>query len=154
MFFFLTRRRLPRSTRTDTLFPYTTLFRSTGRKRHAPRTTGRADTPGSRQGNGGHQADRRERRQPGEDRGQRRVSRQRAARRTAAAERQDQRSVRRRVRAAGSGTGRVVRQQAGGRAGSAAPPRPVRPVADRKSAVQGKSVSVRVDLGGRRLIKK
>src|SRR3546814_13112227 len=28
MFFFLMRRRPPRSTRTDTLFPYTTLFRS------------------------------------------------------------------------------------------------------------------------------
>src|SRR3546814_14177458 len=28
VFFFLTRRRPPRSTRTDTLFPYTTLFRS------------------------------------------------------------------------------------------------------------------------------
>src|SRR5690606_27866216 len=100
-----------------------------GRHRHARCATGRADTPGSRQGPGRHQADRRERRQPGEDRGQRRVPRQRAARRAAAAERQDQRSVRRRVRAAGSGTGRVVRQQAGGRAGSAAPPRPVRRVA-------------------------
>src|SRR3546814_4323734 len=32
-FFFLMIRRPPRSTRTDTLFPYTTLFRS----RHAPR---------------------------------------------------------------------------------------------------------------------
>src|SRR3546814_14440943 len=31
MFFFLLCRRPPRSTRTDTLFPYTTLFRSTGR---------------------------------------------------------------------------------------------------------------------------
>src|SRR3546814_9678886 len=30
MFFFLMRRRPPRSTRTDTLFPYTTLFRSDG----------------------------------------------------------------------------------------------------------------------------
>src|SRR3546814_13286161 len=29
-FFFLMRRRPPRSTRTDTLFPYTTLFRSNG----------------------------------------------------------------------------------------------------------------------------
>src|SRR3546814_16864346 len=29
-FFFLMRRRPPRSTRTDTLFPYTTLFRSAG----------------------------------------------------------------------------------------------------------------------------
>src|SRR3546814_8476572 len=31
MFFFLMRRRPPRSTRTDTLFPYTTLFRSISR---------------------------------------------------------------------------------------------------------------------------
>src|SRR3546814_4862979 len=30
LFFFLMRRRPPRSTRTDTLFPYTTLFRSAG----------------------------------------------------------------------------------------------------------------------------
>src|SRR3546814_11709377 len=30
VFFFLMIRRPPRSTRTDTLFPYTTLFRSTG----------------------------------------------------------------------------------------------------------------------------
>src|SRR3546814_9238221 len=30
MFFFLMTRRPPRSTRTDTLFPYTTLFRSAG----------------------------------------------------------------------------------------------------------------------------
>src|SRR3546814_16202687 len=33
MFFFLMIRRPPRSTRTDTLFPYTTLFRSAGRPR-------------------------------------------------------------------------------------------------------------------------
>src|SRR3546814_7633474 len=33
MFFFLMIRRPPRSTRTDTLFPYTTLFRSHQRKR-------------------------------------------------------------------------------------------------------------------------
>src|SRR3546814_14822781 len=32
-FFFLMIRRPPRSTRTDTLFPYTTLFRSIGRRR-------------------------------------------------------------------------------------------------------------------------
>src|SRR3546814_3777473 len=37
-FFFLMKRRPPRSTRTDTLFPYTTLFRSgTGRYRRHPR---------------------------------------------------------------------------------------------------------------------
>src|SRR3546814_16945741 len=34
-FFFLMIRRPPRSTRTDTLFPYTTLFRSGGRARRA-----------------------------------------------------------------------------------------------------------------------
>src|SRR3546814_8736148 len=36
-FFFLMIRRPPRSTRTDTLVPYTTLFRSR-RRRHRPRT--------------------------------------------------------------------------------------------------------------------
>src|SRR3546814_21192971 len=35
MFFFLMIRRPPRSTRTDTLFPYTTLFRSVDDGRHA-----------------------------------------------------------------------------------------------------------------------
>src|SRR3546814_11511044 len=35
LFFFLMIRRPPRSTRTDTLFPYTTLFRSIDRKRIA-----------------------------------------------------------------------------------------------------------------------
>src|SRR3546814_14968574 len=35
VFFFLMIRRPPRSTRTDTLFPYTTLFRSPGRARRA-----------------------------------------------------------------------------------------------------------------------
>src|SRR3546814_875522 len=34
LFFFLMIRRPPRSTRTDTLFPYTTLFRSDHRRRH------------------------------------------------------------------------------------------------------------------------
>src|SRR3546814_17233492 len=49
MFFFLIIQRPPRSTRTDTLFPYTTLFRS---DRHGPRRsrTGIADSStGSRQ---------------------------------------------------------------------------------------------------------
>src|SRR3546814_16829594 len=36
VFFFLMRRRPPRSTRTDTRFPYTTLFRSPGERRCAP----------------------------------------------------------------------------------------------------------------------
>src|SRR3546814_14579168 len=37
--FFLMIRRPPRSTRTDTLFPYTTLFRSPGAKYHVPANT-------------------------------------------------------------------------------------------------------------------
>src|SRR3546814_11421078 len=36
LFFFLIIRRPPRSTRTDTLFPYTTLFRSLGTRGPAP----------------------------------------------------------------------------------------------------------------------
>src|SRR3546814_12224457 len=45
-FFFVMIRRPPRSTRTDTLFPYTTLFRSYGRRRHARRA--HAATPPKR----------------------------------------------------------------------------------------------------------
>src|SRR3546814_14172464 len=39
-FFFLMIRRPPRSTRTDTLFPYTTLFRSQAQTRQVPRAPG------------------------------------------------------------------------------------------------------------------
>src|SRR3546814_15553256 len=45
-FFFLMIRRPPRSTRTDTLFPYTTLFRSRSASVTSPRAAGdRADQP-------------------------------------------------------------------------------------------------------------
>src|SRR3546814_18720100 len=43
MFFFLMIRRPPRSTRTDTLFPYTTLFRSVQQGRDARRLEHRVD---------------------------------------------------------------------------------------------------------------
>src|SRR3546814_15733636 len=46
---------------------------------------------------------------------------------------------------------RLHQRPAGGLAAIASLPQPVR--ADRKSVVSGKSVSVRVDLGGRRIIK-
>src|SRR3546814_1872573 len=46
LFFFLMIRRPPRSTRTDTLFPYTTLFRC--RRRPRPRSIDRARRPGGR----------------------------------------------------------------------------------------------------------
>src|SRR3546814_12293449 len=47
MFFFLLRRRPPRSTRTDTLFPYTTLFRAHRASARTPRQarTDRRDAP-------------------------------------------------------------------------------------------------------------
>src|SRR3546814_13406089 len=43
--FFLMIRRPPRSTRTDTLFPYTTLFRSSGRHRRRGRRDDRHTAP-------------------------------------------------------------------------------------------------------------
>src|SRR3546814_14854612 len=51
LFFFLMIRRPPRSTRTDTLFPYTTLFRSerrVGRIEHEPRLVPRRVGAGER----------------------------------------------------------------------------------------------------------
>src|SRR3546814_12175550 len=123
-------RRPPRSTRTYTLFPYTTLFRS-GLERCVREV--RRGAPGA---GGGIQA----------------PPRRRAAGRL------------------GGEVAGVYRQAAGRRPGSglaqglADEPGCVRPAAagvdrrlggsDRKSVVSGKSVSVRVDLGGRRIIKK
>src|SRR3546814_1118560 len=52
-FFFLMRRRPPRSTRTDTLFPYTTLFRSTGPERFRRASDGARLEPGRRPRGGG-----------------------------------------------------------------------------------------------------
>src|SRR3546814_19446466 len=48
LFFFLMIRRPPRSTRTDTLFPYTTLFRSRAPGAHAERHGADAARPGAR----------------------------------------------------------------------------------------------------------
>src|SRR3546814_20491782 len=44
LLFFLMIRRPPRATRTDTLFPYTTLFRSAGRVQDALQSAGAAST--------------------------------------------------------------------------------------------------------------
>src|SRR3546814_5149543 len=46
LFFFLIIRRPPRSTRTDTLFPYTTLFRSSRTSRHPVFASGQLRKPG------------------------------------------------------------------------------------------------------------
>src|SRR3546814_11640667 len=48
LIFFLLIPRPPRSTRTDTLFPYTTLFRSLERRLAAPRRRGHAGAAGAR----------------------------------------------------------------------------------------------------------
>src|SRR3546814_16785056 len=120
-------RRPPRSTRTDTLFPYTTLFRSI--------TQGDVRLPRQRDGAVGRP------RRPGDDRrplGGRGDGPQRAAPAALFADRRQ--SARRRI---------------GKRHGAAAgsePPQEGSP--DRKSVVSGKSVTLRVDLGVRRIIKK
>src|SRR3546814_16281505 len=129
MFFvFLLVRRPPRSTRTDTLFPYTTLFRSGS----PPRATGQATASKSwlswvrpldiltalsgamravwRAGEAGSS------REEGRDR----------------------------LAELGLGHARHMRPR------DCREPR----LGDRKSVVEGQSVSVRVDLGGRRIIKK
>src|SRR3546814_14750829 len=111
------RRRPTRSTRTDTLVPYTTLFRScraAGGRRHK--------VPGG--GAGRHICARRAGFEPGG---------------------RPARASRRRGLAGYDGAGYNRRRPAGDRA---------RGGKDRKSAVSGKSVSVRVDLGGRRIIQK
>src|SRR3546814_18855950 len=51
-------------------------------------------------------------------------------------------------------THRLVKDLKSGRALFTQPPMPIKCAGDRKSVVSGKSVSVRVDLGGRRIIKK
>src|SRR3546814_17562142 len=109
-------RRPPRSTRTDTLVPYTTLFRST--RRHRYRNDGaepvaRPAVPG-----------------PAFD-GRRRLP----------------------YRAVSQGRLCRAQPEAAARIADRGQAVPLRAL-DRKSVVSGKSVSVRVDLGGRGIIKK
>src|SRR3546814_15665545 len=111
-------RRPPRSTRTDTLFPYTTLFRSAGAGEH-PADHERLRLPAAGQ--------------PG--------CRARRLRHAGGKVPSDH------FRTALPETGADLRSGARHRDAAGRP-------ADRKSDVAGKSVSVRVDLGGRRLIKK
>src|SRR3546814_12353964 len=56
--FFLTIRRPPISTRTDTLFPYTTLFRSLGRQAARPRQADREHMIDNRREHAGDRLDR------------------------------------------------------------------------------------------------
>src|SRR3546814_7921895 len=69
-------RRPPRSTRTDTLFPYTTLFRSLAARARVDRHRGEDDREG-------HEQDREDRGRPGEEIA--RAARRKDARRAAAA---------------------------------------------------------------------
>src|SRR3546814_18508657 len=129
----------PRSTLPDTLVPYATLFRS---RRPSVRAAAavRAGVRRARRGDRGHAAaDPRLACAPGHAGGLR--------------------PGRRRRRLAGSAVCHARPARPGARAGPAdgaggrhAPGLP-QPFADRKSVVSGKSVSVRVDLGGRRIIK-
>src|SRR3546814_14700319 len=131
VFFFLMVRRPPRSTRTDTLFPYTTLFRSDAAELRARRKW-QADTHEHRNG--------------------KRTRQQEAAlfrwgHWMSSSRVRESRSL---SSAAGSGAANKSaahsRQRWCSQAGAKTP-------RDRKSVVSGKSVSVRVDLGGRGIIK-
>src|SRR3546814_18636140 len=114
--------RPPRSTRTDTLFPYTTLFRSCHAAASAlPRMRGRG--------------------QPGRLRPRRRTRRRRGK---AALPGGPDRDRHQRPPVVARQSGRV-RRPCRGRAGRHK---------ERQRVVSGKRVSVRVDLGGRRIIKK
>src|SRR3546814_18800693 len=106
-------RRPPRSTRTDTLFPYTTLFRSPFWGEPNPRHQGVAHGLCSLRRTCGS-ADRA----------------------------RNEYTIGSQLRTATGGTVRALFRLRQHRQ------------ADRKSVVEGKSVSVRVDLGGRRIIKK
>src|SRR3546814_18204811 len=112
--FFLMIRRPPRSTRTDTLFPYTTLFRSRGTavRKAGPWRRGARPSEGRRTGVRDHQ---RPAQGPQEGR-----------------------------QVEGEGQGVTIYLQCHPRAGGVHEHK-----SDRKSIVSGKSVSVRVDLGGR-----
>src|SRR3546814_12099406 len=115
-------RRPPRSTRTDTLFPYTTLFRS-GADRRARRGRGSGPVGGLRGGRRRHDPDPLQ----AEDAGRGRELRARLDRQGA-------------DRGGADGLSGVHRRAHAG--------------PDRNSVVEGKSVYVRVDLGGLRIIKK
>src|SRR3546814_19349488 len=103
-------RRPPRSTRTDTLCPYTTLFRSQGKGHLAPVDQLSVAPPGVLPGG-------------------------------ATSRNEKFRDVRYRLAVPGGGL-------------PPHPDGPLRPRLDRKSVVSGKSVSVRLDLGGRSILKK
>src|SRR3546814_18484400 len=107
-------RRPPRSTRTDTLFPYTTLFRST-RRQPAGAGGARGTVASIAPARGGH-------------------ARARQFRQCGHLRALSDRNPRGRADKLGRALDRVG--------------------LDRKSVVSGKSVSVRVDLGGRRIHKK
>src|SRR3546814_12526336 len=117
------RRLPPRSTRTDTLFPYTTLFRSRTRR---TRQTQAAPRSGKRVAKPDHHADH-----------------------AAVAVRFTLCDLR-----GALGDAEAVKKAVEARVGHMASPSGWSVRRDRKSVVEGKSVSVRVDLGGRRSINK
>src|SRR3546814_10927109 len=135
-------RRPPRSTRTDTLFPYTTLFRSV--PPHRQRAAATATTPHASAVSSPSAI--RRKRPPGRRETSPPDPPARPGRNRNGPHRQGP-SPRRRDR-------RSIFRQCRYELPPYAPQSPRVRTQDRKSAVQGKSVSVRVDLGGRRNIKK
>src|SRR3546814_14720745 len=125
-FFFLMIRRPPRSTRTDTLFPYTTLFRSESSFHSRNRSCDR---------HGGN-----------DQRHARVLASDLAAHHQCASAVADRES--------GTGSPRLERPRHRRNLAGICVAVTARRPAERKSVVSGKSVPVRVDLGGRRHIKK
>src|SRR3546814_18796477 len=129
LFFFLMIRRPPRSTRTDTLFPYTTLFRS---RRPSPRSPPPSTKPPSPPT-------------------------------PCPTPSPPSARIPKPWRAKSTRSSAISPRSTIGWATSTPPPisfppasrhNPAFALLDRKSVVEGKSVSVRVDLGGRRILKK
>src|SRR3546814_15882450 len=119
-------RRPPRSTRTDTLFPYTTLFRSRpGVEVHGAHHRALSQRPVKLCAEGPHSA-----------------LREAASLEESSSQPAEGRSVQ----------ARIYEAQSQWRGSDSRPRRPG--CEDRKGVVSGKSVSVRVDHGGRRIIKK
>src|SRR3546814_13640310 len=123
-FFFLMIRRPPRSTRTDTLFPYTTLFRSADRLSTVFNISARE--PDGRQPDA--------------------AARRPDCRKDCVADQRPREADRASHCGGRAGAGRTLERDPVGGALRHKP-------RDRKSGVEGKGVSVRVALGGRREIK-
>src|SRR3546814_19302636 len=133
------RPRPPRSTRTDTLFPYTTLFRSHDRRAPEPQARGQAGSAGDRRRAGAHRACH----APARKRDRRVADREEGPHARQAADGKESARVLPERADEGHSEGTRRKRRWPERTGR------TRQQGDRKSDVKGKRVYVRVDTGGR-----